>query len=227
MNLFLQNTSSPTQFGDAAALVQPKAPSKLVASWLGSVWKPILFYLPIIVAVMVGNALWGGLSLWEWIGLPVAGLLLWTLLEYVIHAFAFHPRRLTGWLKSVQNSHAMHHAYPKRPEYIVARLSFTAPIAAALVGLLWLLTNDLRWASLILVGTVAGYLTYEVVHWSIHRRWGPRILPRSLVLHHLYHHYKDDQSCYGVTSPLWDLIFGTSRRRKSGRPNDSKLRKTV
>ncbi len=227
MNLYSQNRPSPRQYGDAVALVRPKAAPEFAPSGLGSIWNPILFYFPVIVAVAVGNALWGGLSLWEWIGLPVAGLLLWTLLEYVIHAFAFHPHGLPGWLKSVQNSHAMHHAYPKRPEYIVARLSFTVPIAAGVFALLWLLLGDLRWASLILVGTVAGYLTYEVVHWSIHRRWGPRILPRSLVLHHLYHHYKDDQRCYGVTSPLWDFVFGTSRRRKSGKPNDRNSRKTI
>jgi sterol desaturase/sphingolipid hydroxylase (fatty acid hydroxylase superfamily) len=227
MKAYVQSEPSLRHHGDTLTAWESKATTGSMQARPGNLWHAMLVYVPLIVALVVGNAMWGRLSLWEWITLPVAGLLLWTLLEYVIHAFAFHPRWLSGWLKNVQHSHAMHHAYPKRPEYIVARLSFTVPIAAALFALLWLVTGDLRWASLILVGAVAGYLTYEVVHWSIHRRWGPRILPRSLVLHHLYHHYKDDQSCYGVTSPLWDVVFGTSRHRKSRKPNDTNLRTTI
>ena len=30
--------------------------------------------------------------------------------------------------------------------------------------------------------------------------------------YHLRHHYKDDEAGYGVSSPLWDYVFRTTRK---------------
>lgn len=209
MDAFRDTLPSVTEAPAAAPRPMTEAQSLTHRPRWSPIWRPMMLFVPLVLTLVLVNGVVGGLSVWEWIGLPMAGLFLWTLLEYLIHAFAFHPRPLSGWLKEVQASHAMHHAYPKRPEYIVARYRFTVPVAVLIFLLLWLLVGDWQRASLILVGTVIGYLAYEAVHWSIHRRWAVRFLPRRLVLHHLHHHFKDDQRCYGVTTPLWDYVFGT------------------
>jgi sterol desaturase/sphingolipid hydroxylase (fatty acid hydroxylase superfamily) len=30
--------------------------------------------------------------------------------------------------------------------------------------------------------------------------------------YHLRHHYKDDDVGFGISSPLWDYVFGTTRK---------------
>jgi sterol desaturase/sphingolipid hydroxylase (fatty acid hydroxylase superfamily) len=30
--------------------------------------------------------------------------------------------------------------------------------------------------------------------------------------YHLRHHYKDDHTGYGISSPLWDYVFRTTRK---------------
>ncbi|MGB3618930.1 MAG: sterol desaturase family protein, partial [Catalinimonas sp.] len=34
-----------------------------------------------------------------------------------------------------------------------------------------------------------------------------------LWVHHSIHHFKDDERAFGVSSPLWDWVFGTMPRR--------------
>jgi sterol desaturase/sphingolipid hydroxylase (fatty acid hydroxylase superfamily) len=66
-------------------------------------------------------------------------------------------------------------------------------------------------AGLLMVGMILGYLSYEGLHYWIHLGRRSRWLLAPLVKHHLYHHYKDDSRCYGVTSPFWDWVFRTGR----------------
>ena len=65
-----------------------------------------------------------------------------------------------------------------------------------------------------MAGVIVGYLSYEVVHYAIHRSRWFRHLFRPWVRNHLYHHHKDDSRCFGVTSPLWDWVFRTGRRHR-------------
>jgi sterol desaturase/sphingolipid hydroxylase (fatty acid hydroxylase superfamily) len=63
-----------------------------------------------------------------------------------------------------------------------------------------------------MAGVIVGYLSYEVIHYAIHRvPWARRLL-RPLASHHLHHHYADPSRCFGVSSPLWDWVFRTGRR---------------
>ena len=85
-----------------------------------------------------------------------------------------------------------------------------APVYA--ISGLWAWRADPRvqkLAALPIAGMILGYLSYELVHYAIHRSKWFRVYLRPLVRHHLYHHHKDDGRCYGVTTPLWDWIFGT------------------
>ena len=62
------------------------------------------------------------------------------------------------------------------------------------------------------LGVLAGYTFYEVLHrrihvsapWGAYGRWARR--------HHFYHHFENGKMNHGVTSPLWDLVFGTYRK---------------
>ena len=62
-------------------------------------------------------------------------------------------------------------------------------------------------------GIALGYLCYGLVHDAIHaRRFQQPLLRRWAGLHHVHHHHPDTN--FGVTTPLWDVVFGTRYRRK-------------
>lgn len=137
------------------------------------------------------------------------GLATWTLLEYLLHRFAFHlppahPLALFG-----ARQHFDHHAAPDRTP-ITKPLVLTVP--ALLVGYLaarWLTGAELvapLWA-----GLVAGYLGYEVMHVAAHVLAPAEHPLASFQRAHLDHHV-DIRSNFGITSPLWDVLLGTRRR---------------
>jgi sterol desaturase/sphingolipid hydroxylase (fatty acid hydroxylase superfamily) len=130
-----------------------------------------------------------------------AGVLLWTLLEYAMHRFAFH-----GFAP-----HYQHHAEPREAKYIVTPLWFSVVISAALFALVRALCGSWPLAGGIAAGAIAGYLFYEWLHHRIHRSPANGRLLRLWRKHHYHHHFTDTDVCYGVTSPLWDVVFGTMR----------------
>jgi sterol desaturase/sphingolipid hydroxylase (fatty acid hydroxylase superfamily) len=177
-----------------------------------SPWLPVAFYGPVAAACLLGNLLGEPPPAWAWVVLPLAGFLLWTLLEYVLHSRFFHdPPRGFRWMSL---SHGSHHEAPDDPNRIVAHLSFSFPLAVLLFAVLSLVLWSPQWAALVEVGLIAGYLSYEVIHYSIHRVPAVRRLLRPLASHHLHHHYADPSRCFGVTSPLWDWVFRTGRRHR-------------
>lgn len=181
-----------------------------------SPWLPIAVYVPASAGLVLLGVLLGAPA-WQVGVLPLLGLALWSLLEYGIHSLAFHHTLRFLRLEAVQSAHARHHDHPSRPEHMVSQLSFSAPVALVLFGLLYLTLGSLAAAALVLAGSLLGYLAYEVVHFQIHQRRKPFWLPRGLVKHHLYHHHKDQGRCFGVTSPLWDMVFRTSFKTQSQR----------
>jgi sterol desaturase/sphingolipid hydroxylase (fatty acid hydroxylase superfamily) len=177
-------------------------------------WVPIAFFLPLAAGAVLWNVVGTPAPAWVLVTLPLVGVLLWTFLEYFLHSRGFHGEARPPGLGELRDSHLGHHADPSDPNHIVARLSYSVPIAVGLWGVCGLLLWSLRLAGLVMAGMILGYLAYEVIHYLIHR-WRPaRRLLRPLVRHHLYHHHKDDTRCFGVTSPLWDWILRTGPRAR-------------
>ena len=183
-----------------------------------SPWVPAAVYGPVAVGGVLLNLVGDRPPAWEWAVLPAAGVLFWTLLEYVLHSRGFHGRTRSARLGVVQVSHRAHHDDPKDPAKIVTRLAFSAPIAVGVFLLALVVLRGVKPAALLVAGAAVGYLAYEVIHYWIHVGRRTRWLLRPLVKHHLYHHYKDDTRCYGVTTPLWDWVFRTNRPAVARRP---------
>ena len=74
---------------------------------------PVVLYTPLII-FMLYLALWrNALSIAATAGLFVLGILIWTLLEYVIHRHIFHYEPKTNWGKKLHFIvHGVHHDYP-------------------------------------------------------------------------------------------------------------------
>jgi sterol desaturase/sphingolipid hydroxylase (fatty acid hydroxylase superfamily) len=129
----------------------------------------------------------------------------------VLHRFVLHMRTHTPAMRrAVEQLHLGHHREPWDEAKIIVPLYGSMPIAAALLGLFRFLTGSWEVAALLMIGCIGGYLSYETVHFHIHchttrgrwLRWQRR--------YHFFHHFKDQRRCFGVTTPLWDWVFGTA-----------------
>jgi sterol desaturase/sphingolipid hydroxylase (fatty acid hydroxylase superfamily) len=140
------------------------------------------------------------------------GALGWTLIEYLLHRGLLHYHAQVAAIQNIiAKLHLGHHREPFDEAKITVPVSASLPIAFSLLGLFRLLAGSWEAAAVLLTGTIVGYLYYEVVHFRIHRGLRRGRLLDWQRANHLFHHYKDSDRCFGVTTPLWDWVFGTRR----------------
>ena len=140
------------------------------------------------------------------------GVAAWTLLEYILHRFAFHiqtPIRNPRLRDFVYASHLAHHASPRDPNQLLVLPAYGLVISAVLFGLMTALFRSLFSAAGVMAGIWAGFLYYEAVHYRVHFSLSGSGLIARQRRAHFYHHFTNNKKCFGVTSPIWDYVFGT------------------
>jgi sterol desaturase/sphingolipid hydroxylase (fatty acid hydroxylase superfamily) len=174
---------------------------------------------------LLGLGIWAGqqisLTWTQILLLPVGGLLVWTLVEWVFHRGMHLPVRSEVLSRMQSEAHIRHHREPHDVENSVVSVRGSIPLALVFFGLFYLAWRDVASALLFHAGFTLGYLAYEFVHLATHARW--RVPGISfLVQYHNRHHYQSWQRTFGVTSPLWDWVFGSlpkleNERERKGR----------
>lgn len=143
----------------------------------------------------------------------VVGALAWTLAEYVLHRFDMHGRSTRG---ATAREHRTHHATLDVPA-----LTAGTWVGAGLVALAFAIGGR----PAVAVGWMAAYVGYELVHRRIHMRPAPGREARAVepsryrrwvTAQHMHHHLTHAGANFGVTSPLWDVVFRTYRRPRAG-----------
>jgi sterol desaturase/sphingolipid hydroxylase (fatty acid hydroxylase superfamily) len=171
---------------------------------------PLLFWGP--VAVWLG---WRSLYLHQLppasvLGIGVLAILTWTLTEYCLHRFVFHYRAKSAIGKRlVYLFHGNHHDDPRDKTRLVMPPAGAIPIMAALF-LLFGLVIPTPWIEPFGAFFIAGYLIYDYIHYATHHFRMQNPIAKALKRHHLKHHYSGEAGRYGVSSPLWDLVFRTT-----------------
>ena len=173
---------------------------------------PVLIFVPAIALL----AAWG-LSLTSVplaIGLFALGYALWTLFEYWLHRIVFHFEPEDGlgarlhWI-----IHGVHHDHPNDPMRLVMPPAVSVPLAAAVFGLIWLISGH-AYAPGLGAGFFAGYLVYDMMHYYLHHFRPHGRLGRMLRERHMRHHFQDDTRGFGISAPYWDEVFRTSPRSR-------------
>ena len=142
------------------------------------------------------------------VGIFIIGFLLFTLIEYFIHRYVFHMATDTKSKEKIQYAfHGIHHEYPKDKDRLAMPPLLSATIAAVLFFTFRALMGEYVFA--FLPGFVLGYAAYLFVHYAVHAYQPPKNFLKVLWINHGIHHYKDHERAFGVSSPLWDFIFGT------------------
>jgi sterol desaturase/sphingolipid hydroxylase (fatty acid hydroxylase superfamily) len=147
--------------------------------------------------------------------LALAGLALfaigassWTLGEYLMHRFAMHQLKGRGL---ASREHLRHHALQ---DSVLESWYFAWTGVVVVGGVLGVNAARLLGPVGVLlgVGWVAAYGFYDWIHWRAHRRPIAHPYERWVRRHHFHHHFGHPMANQGVTTPIWDLVFGTYER---------------
>ena len=138
----------------------------------------------------------------------ICGLFFWTFIEYILHRFAFHHHPKTDNGKRINYLvHGNHHEYPRDKERL-----FMPPIPSIIISSSFLLVYYIilgNFAFTFHAGFMLGYLLYGSMHYAIHA-WNPPFKwMKPLWRNHHLHHYKHTDLGFGVSTTLWDRVFGT------------------
>lgn len=155
-----------------------------------------------------------GTSISLGIGLLVmfAGYFFFTFVEYMMHKYFFHMEPDTPFKDKLQYSvHGVHHDYPKDKDRLAMPPFVSAAYAAISYLLFKLILGD--FAFYFLPGFLVGYASYLAVHFIVHAYNPPKNFLKVLWVNHAIHHYKDPDIAFGVSTPFWDIIFGTMPKK--------------
>ena len=178
------------------------------------------FAVPVILFLVVGiifaafSYFAKAISIGNILLLFLAGVLFFTLIEYLIHRFVFHFNAETEKEKLLQYKiHGVHHHYPKDKDRLVMPPVLSVGISAAFFFVFGFTMSN--YAYPFFAGFVSGYSLYLFIHYAVHRYRQPKNFLSFWWKHHSLHHYKSDERAFSVTNPLWDYIFGTMPDKKT------------
>ncbi|KAI3800721.1 hypothetical protein L1987_28815 [Smallanthus sonchifolius] len=143
------------------------------------------------------------------------GIFVWSLLEYVLHRFLFHIKTKSYWGNTLHYLlHGCHHKHPQDE----LRLVFPPTATAILLVPFWnfvKLISTPTVAPALFAGGLLGYVIYDVTHYYLHHGQPRSEVPKNLKKYHLNHHFRIQNKGFGITSSLWDKVFGTLPQTKS------------
>lgn len=171
---------------------------------------PLVFWVPIIIFLFYRGLTLKQVEIFELILLSFGGLLLWTITEYILHRYIFHwDAKSRAGKYFVFLFHGLHHDDPQDP----TRLVMPPVPAVIIVSLLWVIFSFIfpdKFLDIIMAYFLIGYLCYDYIHYATHHFAMTSPIGKYLRKYHLQHHYSGEKSKYGVSSPLWDIIFKTT-----------------
>jgi sterol desaturase/sphingolipid hydroxylase (fatty acid hydroxylase superfamily) len=169
---------------------------------------PISIFLLYSTGLMYWSVTHTALSFIVTVGMFFIGLLFFTWLEYWAHRGLFHMSTRTKRREEIQYTiHGVHHEFPKDKTRLAMPPLLSITLSTILLLLFRLILGDYVFA--FLPGVLTGYAAYLSVHFMVHAYQPPKNFLKYLWINHGTHHYKNGEMVFGVSSPLWDYIYGT------------------
>jgi sterol desaturase/sphingolipid hydroxylase (fatty acid hydroxylase superfamily) len=136
------------------------------------------------------------------LSLCLAGIVIWTLFEYLLHRFVLHE------VPILEDMHEAHHADPTALNGTPSWLSLSVGVLGMLLPLWW--AFGFEDAGALTTGLMIGYLAYVSIHHICHHwRLEPGSWLYGLKHRHARHHFSKKPGNFGVTTNIWDFVFGT------------------
>ena len=169
-------------------------------------WADYLLYATVIAGLATTLSMLAPRRDWaEMLLMAAFGLVAWTLVEYLMHRFVLHG------VQPFKSWHAKHH---ERPVALISSPTLlSASLIAVLVFLPALLVSTVWLAASLTLGFTLGYFGYALCHHATHHWRASLPWFKERKRWHSIHHRRGGAECYGVTSGLWDRLFGTGPQR--------------
>jgi sterol desaturase/sphingolipid hydroxylase (fatty acid hydroxylase superfamily) len=183
-------------------------------------------YLPIIGFLLYRSYFFYSFTLLHVVGFFCFGMFFWTFFEYLMHRFVFHlvsesPRAM----KIIYVMHGNHHEYPRDKERLFMPPVPSLIISSILLALQYLIMG--KNAFMFFPGFILGYLMYGTMHYAIHAWNPPYKWMKPLWRNHHLHHYKNQHEGFGVSTTIWDRVFGTMFDLKNEKEDKEKVRELM
>lgn len=198
--------------------ISPRMFQNDVLEWFSHIHPatPVVFWTPVIL-LMSYFAL-EHFPVWRFLLQFFGGMFLWTITEYTLHRWIFHYEPKSGWGKRLHFlMHGVHHDYPRDSTRLVMPLGISIPLGILFYSLFYFLVPKVHFG--LYAGFATGYLIYDMIHYATHHFAMKGRIGRFLKVYHMRHHFNNPHRGYGVSSPLWDIVFGT---KPPETPNNSK-----
>lgn len=159
------------------------------------------------------------------------GMFFWSFFEYMIHRFVFHFMAESKMaMRIVYVIHGNHHEFPRDKQRLfmppVPSLLLASVIFSSIYFIGWLF-GVYKYAFVFFPGFLIGYLIYGSMHYAIHA-WNPPFKwMKPLWRNHHLHHYKKTELGFGVSSTLWDHVFGTMFDLKKEKEDKEKVQELM
>lgn len=185
-------------------------------------------YVPLIVFMLYYSAVILDLNATNILVAFIGGMFFWSFFEYIIHRFVFHfVAESERALKIVYIIHGNHHEYPRDKQRLIMPAVPSLILAVVIFLILYFIASAIGVAEGVFAffpGFVLGYLIYSIMHYAIHA-WNPPFKwMKPLWRNHHLHHYKEQEKGFGVSSTLWDHLFGTMYDLKNEKEDKEKVR---
>jgi len=175
--------------------------------------------VPLVIFFLYSSALlyWSithtSLSVVATVGMFLLGMLAFTWVEYNLHRYLFHMKTFTEGRRKVQYMmHGVHHEFPKDKDRLAMPPLLSVTLSTILLLIFRVVLGDLAFS--FLPGFLVGYAGYLSIHYLVHASPPPKNFLKVLWVNHSIHHYKDGETVFGVSSPLWDYVYGTMERNQ-------------
>nr|CAD2176093.1 unnamed protein product [Meloidogyne enterolobii]CAD2177501.1 unnamed protein product [Meloidogyne enterolobii] len=182
-------------------------------------WVIPMFWLPLVITfllegynLLINDFGKSFIGFFFTFSLFMFGILFWTLMEYSLHRFIFHWHPNPNSKQQLTLHfllHGLHHKTPLDKD----RLVFPPAAALIIVGFFYSFYRLLLPYPIFCcfgTGKLTGYIIYDLIHYYLHHgtpeansKWHKR------KIYHHNHHFKDSQSGFGISTTLWDHVFGT------------------
>jgi sterol desaturase/sphingolipid hydroxylase (fatty acid hydroxylase superfamily) len=174
---------------------------------------PAIVFIPVVVAMEWLGADRGYVTL-QLAGLTLGGIGIWTLTEYWLHRLFFHWEPDNSFGRRMHFIiHGVHHDHPNDRMRLVMPPAVSIPLATLFfLGFSAIFGTPAAYP--LFAGLIFGYLAYDYMHYHQHHHTPRTTLGKRLRAQHMRHHFQDHRFGYGVSSPLWDVVFRTLPRSR-------------
>ena len=152
----------------------------------------------------------------------IGGVLIgWTFTEYYYHRFSFHRENELDpskdadpdFLEQIFVSHLHHHVFMNQWSRIGLKLDLALKVIFPTQLILHMLL-PIPCVLLLISALAFGGMVYDGIHLAFHFNWNLNwIFPgfQRMKDQHMRHHFRDNSKEFGVTTNLWDIVYGTTK----------------